>query len=144
MHKLSHGLAARYDALCLEDLNLSALVRTKLRGHSKSWTDAALGNFLRMLDYKSLWNGGQVVKVGRWFPSSKTCHACQGIQSLDLSDRQWTCVHCGVVHDRDHNAAINILSEGLRVLNHQVTAGSAETQNASGEGVRLVTTSSPC
>ena len=96
-----------------------------------------------MLDYKSLWNGGQVVKVGRWFPSSKTCHACQNIQHLDLSDRQWTCIQCGVVHDRDHNAAINILSEGLRILNHQVTAGSAETQNASGEGVRLVTTSSP-
>ena len=139
LHKLSHGLVTRYDALCLEDLNLSALVRTKLRGHSKSWTDAALGNFLRMLDYKSLWNGGQVVKVGRWFPSSKTCHCCQNIQPLDLSDRQWACVQCGVVHDRDHNAAINILSEGLRIVTH----GRCETQTASGEGVRLVTTSSP-
>ena len=138
LHKLSHGLVTRYAALCLEDLNLSALVRTKLRGHSKSWTDAALGNFLRMLDYKSLWNGGQVVKVGRWFPSSKTCHACQNIQPLDLSDRQWTCIQCSVVHDRDHNAAVNILSEGLRIVAH----GRCATQTASGESVRLVTTSS--
>ena len=145
LHKLSHGLVTRYDALCLEDLNLSALVKSKLRGHSKSWTDAALGYFLRMLEYKSLWNGGQVVKVGRWFPSSKTCHCCQNIQHLDLSDRQWTCVQCDVVHDRDHNAAINILSEGLRILNLlnlQVMAGSAKTQTASGESVRLATASS--
>ena len=139
LHKLSHGLVARYDALCLEDLNLSALVRTKLRGHSKSWTDAALGDFGRMLDYKSLWSGGQMVKVGRWFPSSKTCHACLSIQHLDLSDRQWTCIKCGVVHDRDHNAAINILSEGLRLL----AAGRADNSTASGEGVRLTTVSSP-
>lgn len=137
LHKLSHGFVARYDTLCVEDLNVSALVKTKLRGHSKSWADAALGNFLRMLDYKSLWNGGQVVKVGRWFPSSKTCHACGSVQHLELSDRQWTCDKCGVIHDRDHNAAINILSEGLR----RVAAGSADTLSASGEGVRLVTTS---
>lgn len=91
-----------------------------------------------MLEYKSLWNGGQVVKVGRWFPSSKTCHCCQNIQHLDLSDRQWTCVQCGVVHDRDHNAAINILSEGLKLL----AAGRADNSTAPGEGVRLVTTSS--
>ena len=139
LHKLSHGLVARYDCLCLEDLNLSALVRTKLRGHSKSWTDAALGHFLWMLDYKSLWNGGQVVKVGRWFPSSKTCHCCQNIQPLGLSDRRWTCVQCGVLHDRDHNAAINILSEGLRRL----AAGRADNSTASGEGFRLATASIP-
>ncbi|MDQ2687046.1 MAG: transposase [Armatimonadota bacterium] len=138
LHKISHGLVSRHDTLCVEDLNVSALVRTKLRGHSKSWTDAAVGSFLRMLEYKSLWNGGQMVKVGRWFKSSKTCHCCQHIQHLELSDRTWTCVQCGIVHDRDHNAAINILSEGLRI----VTAGSAGTLSASGEGVRLVTASS--
>jgi len=142
LHKLSHGLVARYDTLCVEDLDIAASVRTKLRGHSKSWTDAAVGCFTRMLEYKSLWNAGQVVKVGRWFPSSKTCHCCRNIQHLELSDRRWTCASCGVIHDRDHNAAINILSEGLRILSLQVTHGSGGTLTASREGVRLVTTSS--
>ena len=135
LHKLSHGLVARYDTLCVEDLNLSALVRTKLRGHSKSWMDAALGNFLRMLEYKSLWNSGQVVEVGRWFPSSRTCHCCQRIQHLELSDRQWTCASCGAVHDRDHNAAINILTEGLRLL----AVGSTDNSTASGESISPAT-----
>ena len=139
LHKLSHGLVTRYDILCVEDLNIAALEKSKLRGHSKSWTDAALGCFVRMLEYKSLWNGGQVVKVGRFYPSSKTCHSCQHVQPLELSDRQWTCAQCGVVHERDHNAAINILSEGLRLVNLHVTAGSAETQNAFGESVRPAT-----
>lgn len=135
LHKLSHSLVTRHDTLCAEDLNIAALVKTKLRGHSKSWTDAALGSFVRMLEYKSLWNGGQVVKVGQWFPSSKTCHSCQYVQPLELSDRQWTCAKCDVVHDRDHNAAINILFEGLRL----VTAGSAETLTAFGESLRPAT-----
>jgi putative transposase len=135
LHKLSHGLVARYDTICVEDLNLKGLVRTKL---AKSFSDAALGNFLRMLEYKSHWNTGQVVKVGRWFPSSKTCHCCQNTRHLELSDRRWTCASCGVIHDRDHNAAINILSEGLRIL----AVGSTDNSTASGEGVRLVTTSS--
>ena len=131
LHKLSSELVSRYDTLCVEDLNVSALVRTKLRGHSKSWADAAVGSFLRMLEYKSLWNAGQLVKAGRWFPSSKTCHCCSHVQRLELSDRMWTCDNCAVIHDRDHNAAINILSEGLRIL----AAGSAESLTASGESV---------
>ena len=127
LHKLSHGLVTRYDTICTEDLNLSAFVRTKLRGHTKSWADAAVGSLMRMLEYKSLWNAGQVVKVGRWFPSSKTCQCCQSIQPLELSDRVWTCNSCGVVHDRDHNAAVNILCEGLSTI----TAGSAGISTAS-------------
>lgn len=135
LHKLSCGLVTRHDTICVEDLDLSALTRTKLRGHAKSWNDAAAGGFLRMLEYKSLWNGGQVVKVGRWFPSSKTCHRCQHVQRLNLSDREWTCASCGAIHDRDRNAAINILGEGLRI----VTAGSAGTLSASGGSVRPAT-----
>lgn len=132
LHKLSHGLVARYDTICIENLSLSALVRTKLSGHAKSWNDAAVGSFLRMLEYKAVWNGGQVVKAGRWFPSSKTCHCCQNVQHLELSDRVWACASCGATHDRDHNAAINMLSEGLRI----VMAGSARTLTASGGSIR--------
>jgi len=110
-----------------ENLNLSALVKTRRRGHSKSSTDAAVGGFLRMLKYKSLWNGGQVVKVGCWFPSPKTCHRCPHIQCphiqhLELSDRRWACISCGAIHDRDHNAAINTRAEDERVAHGCRTA----------------------
>ena len=111
------------------------LVKTKL---AKSFSDAALGAFFQMLNYKTAYRFGQVVKVGRFYPSSKTCQDCKSIQHLELSDRDWMCIGCGVIHDRDHNAAKNILSEGLRIL----AAGMAESQNADGGDVRLATASS--
>jgi putative transposase len=92
-----------------------------------------------MLEYKAQWNGKTVMRVGRFFASSKTCNACGHRQSLELSDRKWMCDGCGSLHDRDENAAINILSEGLRL----VAAGIADTQNAFGGDVRLATASSP-
>ena len=138
LHKASADIISKHDTICVEDLAISALTKTKLRGHSKSWTDAACGNFLRMLDYKSLWNFKQLVEINRWFPSSKTCHVCLHIQQLTLSDRQWMCDNCKTLHDRDTNAAINIECEGLRTL----AAGTTERQNASGENVRLATASS--
>jgi putative transposase len=136
LHKLSKRIVEQYDTICIEDLNLKGLVKTKL---SKSFSDAALGAFLRMLEYKAQWNGKTVMRVGRFFASSKTCNACGHRQSLELSDRKWMCDGCGSLHDRDENAAINILSEGLRL----VAAGIADTQNAFGGDVRLATASSP-
>lgn len=138
LHKLSSKLVVLYDTICIEDLNTTALARTKLRGHAKSWTDASLGSFVRMLDYKTEWTFKRVVRVGRFYPSSKTCHACGHIQTLTLSDRTWVCEKCGMVHDRDANAAINILSEGLRLL----AVGTTESLNADGGNVRLATVSS--
>jgi putative transposase len=135
LHKLSHSFATRHDTICIEDLNLKGLVKTKL---AKSFSDAALGSFVRMLDYKAIWHNSQIVRVGRFYPSSKTCHDCKNVQSLELSDRNWICLSCGVIHDRDTNAAKNILSEGLRIL----VAGMAKSQNASGGNVRLATASS--
>jgi len=78
---------------------------------------------------------GQVVKVGRFFPSSKTCSNpdCRHKQSLQLSDRHWVCERCGTLHDRDINAAINLLVEGLRIL----AVGIPESLNADGGNVRL-------
>lgn len=71
-----------------------------------------------MLEYKSSWNERQFIKVDRWFASSKTCSACGSInQELTLSQRSWVC-SCGANHDRDHNAAKNILKEGLKSLQH--------------------------
>jgi len=135
LHKLSAKLVAEHDALCIEDLNLKGLTRTKL---GKSFSDAALGLFFQMLNYKATYRFGQVVKVGRFYPSSKTCHDCGNVQHLELSDREWMCTGCGVIHDRDTNAAKNILSEGLRIA----ALGMREAQNADGGNVRLATASS--
>lgn len=113
LHKLSAELVGRFDTVCIENLNIKGLARTKL---AKSFNDAGLGGFLWQLGYKTLWHGGQVVKVGRFFPSSKTCHLCRYRAELTLKDRQWTCGGCGTSHDRDVNAALNILQEGLSLL----------------------------
>jgi putative transposase len=135
LHKISTKLISHYDTLCIEDLNLKGLVKTKL---AKSFTDASLGAFVRMLSYKAEWNHCRIVKVDRFFPSSKMCHQCNHRQHLELSDRQWTCDGCGTEHDRDHNAAINLLLEGMRI----VAVGSTETLNDKEGNVRLAIASS--
>lgn len=113
LHKLSTRIIREHDTVSVEDLNIKGLVKTKL---GKSFHDAALGSFLRQLEYKARWNGVQFVKVGRFFASSKTCFACGSKQVLTLSERQWECQSCGATHDRDGNASMNILAEGLRIL----------------------------
>jgi len=121
--------------VCAEDLSLRGLARTKL---AKSFADAGLGEFKRQLEYKCQWNRRHFVMVDRFFPSSKMCHVCGAINdTLTLSDRHWVC-GCGMVHDRDKNAAINIRDEGLRIL----AAGHAESLNARGDTVRPATAGS--
>jgi len=139
LHQLSARLVRLYDTLCIEDLNFQGLVRTKL---AKSFSDAAISSFLRMLEYKVLPRYGQVVKVGRFFPSTKTCSTpeCRHKQILELSERQWVCERCQTLHDRDINAAINILMEGVRIL----ALGMRESLSADGENVRLAKVSSSC
>lgn len=130
LHKLTTRLVNESDAVCIEDLPLKGLARTKL---AKSIHDAALGELRRQLEYKTVWSRKRLLVVGRYYPSSKTCGACGLInQDLKLSDRSWSCT-CGVMHDRDVNAARNIRTEGLRML---VAAGHAETLNACGGDVR--------
>ena len=131
LHKLTTDLVTRYDGLCIEDLNLKGMAKTKL---SLSVLDAALGEFRRQLEYKSIWYRKHLAVIDRYFPSSKLCRECGAInQNLALSDRVWTC-ECGVVHDRDLNAAQNIRAEGIRWI--PVAVGHTETLNAWGEGVR--------
>jgi len=83
---------------------------------AKHIADASWGSFVTMLQYKADWNDKTIVKIDRWFPSSKTCSCCGNInQKLELSDRYWACSNCGSELDRDINAATNILNEGLKI-----------------------------
>jgi putative transposase len=116
LHQLSHRLLGEHDVICLEDLHLAALAKTKLRGHSKSWLDAAQGEFRRQLEYKAEWRSKRIVRIDRFFPSSQLCSHCGHREKHALSVREFTCSVCGIQHDRDHNAAKNILAEGLTLL----------------------------
>ncbi len=129
LHKLTTRLVNNNDGICIEDLSLKGLARTKL---AKSFTDASMGEFRRQLTYKSEWNRKHLVVIGRLFPSSRLCRGCEAVNAeLTLSDRHWVCA-CGMVHDRDGSAAINIRDEGLRIL----AEGGSDKQNARGAGVR--------
>jgi putative transposase len=125
LHKLSTKLVDQYEAICIEDLNVKGLARTKL---AKSFSDAAMGEFRRQLEYKCLWNRKTLVVIDRFFPSSKMCSRCGAINDrLTLSDREWDC-DCGEHHRRDFLAACNVRDEGLRLL----AAGQARQAKRSG------------
>lgn len=138
LHKLSHSLVKQYDFVAVEDLNIKGLARTKL---AKSITDAGWGELVRQLEYKCLWNRKQFVKIDRFAPTSKTCSVC-GVkqEKMPLSVRTWEC-DCGAIHDRDINAAKNILALGLKAAGHVVTAcdqpSGQPTTTLGGVSVRL-------
>ena len=94
---------------------------------SKSISDAGWSSLVAKIVYKAEMNDRTVVKVDRYYPSSKTCSVCGWKNdSLVLSDRNWTCPQCSTKHDRDVNAAVNILGEGLRVLSNKSSAGTVD------------------
>ena len=115
LHQVSNTLINENQVICMEDLNVKGMLRNhKL---AESIQEMNFGEFRRMLEYKAKWYGRTVVYVDRFYPSSKTCHNCGYInKELKLSDRQWICPQCGGVIERDHNAALNILDEGLRII----------------------------
>lgn len=122
-------VADHNQAIYVEDLAVSGLARTRL---AKSVHDAGWSTLVRLLEEKAARCHRTVVKVGRWFPSSQLCSTCGfGSGKKPLEVRSWTCTECGVTHDRDVNAARNILAEGRKVA-----AGLAETINARGGDVR--------
>jgi putative transposase len=114
LHQLTTRLIRENQTVCVESL----AVKNMVRNHhlARSISDAAWGELVRQLDYKAHWYGRTLVKIDRWYPSSKRCHKCGYVaSSLPLDVRTWTCPHCGVHHDRDINAARNILAVGLTV-----------------------------
>lgn len=115
LHKLSRQIANAYDLVCVEDLNMKDMSRALNFG--KSVADNGWGMFIRFLDYKLSELGKKLVKIDKWFPSSKKCHVC-GYTNTDLalSTRSWQCPDCQTVHDRDKNAAQNIKAEGMRMI----------------------------
>ena len=122
LHKLSTEIANRYDVVCVEDLNMRSIA-AKSFGNGKATMDNGYGMFLRMLGYKLSDRGKYLIGVDKWFPSSQICHHCGKThpEMKDLKIRVMDC-SCGYHINRDQNAALNILSEGLRVLNESLAA----------------------
>lgn len=117
LHQFSTTLVRAYDTIYLEDLHLRGLAKNHCLARSLS--DASLGQAARLIEEKAERTGKTVVRIDRWYPSSKLCSACGHLlHSLPLSTRQWTCPQCGQVHDRDANAAANILAVGQTVTAH--------------------------
>ena len=114
LHALTTRLVREFDLIFIEDLNVKAMARGL---HAGAIHDVAFREVRRQLTYKTDWYGKILETVDRWYPSSKTCSECRyRIKELRLDERQWRCPRCGACHDRDINAARNLLAEGLRQL----------------------------
>lgn len=121
-HQLSSYIVENFDNICMENLNVDGM--KKLFG--KSASDAGLSTLVSQIAYKSNWYGRTFHKVDRFFPSSKTCSSCGHKNSFGLDVREWDCSKCGQHHDRDLNAAINILKKGLSDLYDYTSEESSE------------------
>ena len=125
MHKATTWLASTFSEICIEDLNAAGMVRNHRL--AKAIMDAAFGEFRRQLEYKTARTGARLHVVDRWYPSSKMCSRCGRVKAkLSLSERVFYCDACGLVMDRDLNAAVNI----------RVAGSAPETLNARGETVK--------
>ena len=115
LQKLSTNLIRNYDVICLETLKVKNMVKNHRL--AKSISDCSWSSFVNMLYYKADWYGRIISKIDSFYPSSKTCSVCEyKLDNLTLDVREWICPNCGISHDRDINAANNIVKEGLKLL----------------------------
>ena len=134
LHELTDHLTETYHTICIEDLNVKGMVKNHCLARAIS--DAGFGMFRQFLEYKAKLRGNTLKIVDRWFPSSKTCSGCGTVKKeLSLSERAFVCEHCGVVMDRDHNAAVNILNHGEDTLKPTAKRTSEPQKTACGSGV---------
>ena len=114
LHKLSNQLVKDYDFIAMETLKSSNMIKNNKL--AKYVSDASWYEFTRQIEYKSLWYDKQLIKISQWYPSSQICSNCgHNDGKKELSIREWTCNNCGSIHERDINASVNILNEGLRL-----------------------------
>jgi len=129
LHKVSTDIIKNHDVICIEDL----AVKNMMKNHclAQAFSDVSLGAFYAMLVYKADWNDKKIVSIDRFFPSSKTCSVCNYIyQDLTLKERDWTCPSCKANHDRDINASINILNQGLNISSVSGTDSDAKQKRS--------------
>ena len=115
LHEVTNTLINENQVICIEDLNVKGMVKN--HNLAESISEMNFGEFRRILEYKASWYGRVIVKVDRFYPSSKTCNHCGYIKKdLKLSERKWVCPECGELIDRDYNAACNIRDKGIEIL----------------------------
>ncbi len=131
LHKLSRQLTDENQAVFCEDLNVVGMAKGNM---GKSVGDAGWSELVRQLEYKALWAGKALLKINRYYPSSKTCAHCDYVHAdLERAERYWLCPNCTTLRDRDINAAVNVHREGLKLY---LAVGHTERQNARGQTVR--------
>jgi len=131
LHKATTDLTRRFGTIVVEDLHVAGMVRN--RRLARAVSDAGFGEFRRQVEYKSAWAGGRVIVADRWFASSKTCSDCGAVRAkLLLSERTYVCGACGLVTDRDVNAALNLAEYGRKVLEQEIAGSGPEIGNGRG------------
>ena len=135
IHRFTTDLVQRFHTIIVETLALHAMARSLNRGFRRSMHASAMGEIVRQLEYKCALYGRTLLKVDRWFPSSKKCSTtgCGFVnRKLRLSTREWVCPNCGAHHDRDRNAAVNLWHEGVRLMGLPSAAQSCPTAGSAG------------
>jgi putative transposase len=115
IHNITTQLVRENQTIVIENLNVKGMLKNHCL--AKSIQDLSINEAFRQLKYKSEWYGRDLIIIDRWFPSSKLCNVCgYKYKNLSLKERHWTCPDCGTQHDRDYNAATNIMKEGKRLI----------------------------